>query len=74
MSEIITVRVDKKTKEMIKKHRINVSSTVRKALENEIKKKEEEQLRIAFREGEKILRKISKEDLVRLVRESRDSR
>ena len=31
MSEVITVRVDKSLKEKIRKHRINVSKTVRDA-------------------------------------------
>ena len=42
MSEVVTIRIDKHTKEKIKKHGINVSLTVRKALEEEIRKKEEE--------------------------------
>ena len=40
MSEIIAVRVKKSLKEKIKKHKINVSKTVREALENEVKKRE----------------------------------
>jgi len=44
MSEILTVRVDKELKSKIKKHRINASKIARAALEEEIKKHEEEEL------------------------------
>jgi SspJ family small acid-soluble spore protein len=74
MSAIITVRVDKKTKDKIKKHRINVSETVRKALNEQIEEKEQEELRGALREAGKILRKIPEKEIVRAVRESREKR
>ena len=74
MSSIITVRVDSETKRKIKKHRINVSETVRKALQNEISKREQENLQRALDEAGRILRKIPEKDIVRSVRESRDKR
>ncbi len=74
MSSIITVRVDSETKRKIKKHRINVSETVRKALQNEISKREQENLQRALDEAGRILRKIPEKDIVRAVRESRDKR
>ena len=74
MSSVITVRVDLETKKKIKKHRINVSETVRSALEKEISKREREELERALREAGRILRNIPERDLVRAVRESRDER
>ena len=74
MSEVVTIRIDKHTKEKIKKHGINVSLTVRKALEEEIRKKEEEDFEPALNKAGKILQKISKDEIVRAVRESRESR
>ncbi len=73
-SSIITVRVDTETKKKLKKHRINVSETVRRALQNEISKREEEDLQRALDEAGRILRKIPEKDIVRAVRESRDER
>ena len=74
MSEIVTVRIDKKTKEKLRKHRINVSETVRAALQREIQKKEKVELSEALREAGKILRKIPEDDIVKSIRESRDER
>jgi antitoxin CcdA len=66
--------VDRETKKKIKKHGINVSDTVRKALEREIMKREEEDLQLALDEAGRILRKIPEKDIVRMIRESRDER
>jgi antitoxin CcdA len=66
--------VDRETKKKIKKHGINVSDTVRKALEREIMKREEEDLQRALDEAGRILRKIPEKDIVRMIRESRDER
>ncbi|MFI5421797.1 MAG: type II toxin-antitoxin system CcdA family antitoxin [Nitrososphaerales archaeon] len=74
MSSVITVRVDGETKRKIKKHGINVSETVRRALQREISKREEESLQRALDEAGQILRKIPEKDIVRLIRESRDER
>ncbi len=74
MSAVITVRVDKETKDKIKKHRIKVSETVRNALRKEIRDKEKEELQGALREAGQILRKIPEKEIIRAVRESREKR
>lgn len=74
MSDIVTVRIDRQTKQKIRKHGINVSKTVRAALTSEIRKHEDEELREALHEAGHILRKISDKEIVRAVRESRDER
>jgi antitoxin CcdA len=74
MSSVITVRIDRETKRKIKKHGINVSETVRRALQKEISKKEEENLRHALDEAGRILRKIPEDEIIRVIRESRDER
>ena len=73
MSEVITVRVDKSLKEKIRKHRINVSKTVRDALEDKVKKGRCE-LEQAIEQMKAVLAKIPDEEIVRAVRESRDQR
>jgi post-segregation antitoxin (ccd killing protein) len=74
MSEIITVRVEKSLKEKIRHHQINVSETVRMALEDEIKKIENAELTRAISEMKLILDKIPDAEIVNAVRDSRDLR
>jgi antitoxin CcdA len=74
MSEVVTVRVKKSVKEKVRKYKINVSKTVRAALEDEIKKREEEELVQAISGMKAILQKIPDEEILRAVRESRDQR
>ena len=74
MSEIITVRVKKSLKEKVKKHRIDVSKTVREALEDEVKKRENAELSQAISEMKAILEKIPDDEIVKAIRESRDQR
>jgi antitoxin CcdA len=74
MTEIVTVRVKKSLKEKARKYKINVSKTVRAALEDEIRKREEEELSQALGDIKTILQKIPDEEIVKAVRESRDQR
>ena len=74
MSEVITVRVKKTLKEKIRKHKINVSKTVREALEDEVKKREDAELTQAISEMKIILDKIPDDEIIRTIRESRDQR
>ncbi len=74
MSEVITVRVKKSLKEKIRKHRINVSKTVRDALEDEVKKRENAELAQAINQMKTVLEKIPDEEIVKAIRESRDQR
>ena len=74
MSEVVTVRVDKALKEKIKKYKISVSKITREALEEEIKKKEKQELTNAINEMKTILQKIPDDEIVKAIRESRDQR
>ncbi|MGD6807733.1 MAG: type II toxin-antitoxin system CcdA family antitoxin [Candidatus Bathyarchaeia archaeon] len=74
MTEIVTVRVKKSLKEKTRKYNINVSKTVRAALEAEIKKHEQEELSQALNDIKTILQKIPDEEIVKAIRESRDQR
>jgi ferredoxin-fold anticodon binding domain-containing protein len=73
-TEIVTVRVNKNLKEKTRKYKINVSKTVRVALEAEIKKREQEELSHALSDIKIILQKIPDEEIVKAIRESRDQR
>ncbi|MBM3897344.1 MAG: hypothetical protein FJ358_02310 [Thaumarchaeota archaeon] len=74
MSDVITVRLDRRTKEKIKKFDINISEAVRRALEEEIRRHETEELTRKLKEMKRILKKIPDKELVRVVRETRDRR
>ena len=74
MSEIITVRVEKSLKEKIRQHGINVSETVRMALEDEVKRLENAELSRAISEMKLVLDKIPDAEIVNAVRVSRDQR
>jgi len=74
MSEVVTIRVEKSLKQKIRKYKINVSKTVRTALEEEVKKNEEAELIHAITEMQRVLQKIPNEEIVKAVRESRDQR
>lgn len=74
MSAIITVRVDKRTKDKIAKLKINASKTAREALHEEIRKREEAKMKVALKEAGQVLRKIPEKDIVRAVRQSRSER
>jgi post-segregation antitoxin (ccd killing protein) len=74
MSEVITVRVKKSLKEKIRKHKINISKTVREALEDEVKKRENAELAQAISQMKAVLEKIPDDEIVRAIRESRDQR
>jgi antitoxin CcdA len=74
MTEIVTFRVKKTLKEKARKYKIDVSKTVRAALEDEIRKREEEELSQALSDIKTILQKIPDEEIVKAIRESRDQR
>jgi hypothetical protein len=58
----------------IKKYKIPISSVIRKALEDEVRRREEEEVREKLAEAQIILKKIPPEELVEAVRVSREER
>jgi antitoxin CcdA len=74
MTEVITVRVNKSLKAKLRKHRIDVSKTVRDALEDEVKKREDAELVQAISDMKAVLQKIPDDEIVKAIRESRDQR
>jgi post-segregation antitoxin (ccd killing protein) len=74
MSEVLTVRVDRALKEKIRKHKINASKIAREALEEEIRKREAQEMAEAVSEMKTLLSKIPDNEIVRAIRESRDRR
>ncbi|MGD6809720.1 MAG: type II toxin-antitoxin system CcdA family antitoxin [Candidatus Bathyarchaeia archaeon] len=74
MSEIITVRVEKTLKDKIRQHKINVSETVRLALEDEIRRIENAELSNAISEMKLVLEKIPDAEIISTIHDSRDPR
>jgi post-segregation antitoxin (ccd killing protein) len=74
MSEVLTVRVDKALKGKIRKYKISVSKIARQAIEEEIRKRERQELTDAIIEMKTLLEKIPDEEIIKAVRESRDQR
>ena len=74
MSEVLTVRVDRVLKEKIRKYRISASKIARHALEEELKKHETQEIADAVSEMKTLLSKIPDDEILRVIRESRDQR
>jgi hypothetical protein len=74
MSQIITVRVEKTLKDKIRQHKINISETVRIALEDEIRRIENAELSIAISKMKLVLEKIPDAEIMTTIHDSRDLR
>ncbi len=76
LPECVTVstKIPKQLKEKMRNLKIKPSRIVRKAIEDEIKRKEAEQLREEIDKLKPILEKVSIEDIVKSIREDRESR
>lgn len=71
---IVSARIDRDLYEKIKSYGINISQVIRSALEEEVRKREEEELMKGLDEVSKILSKIPEEELVEIIRSSREER
>ncbi len=76
MQQCVTVstKITKQLKEKIQKYKIKPSKILRKALEDEVRKREVEELKEEINKLKPILEKISVDDIVKSIREDRDSR
>ncbi|MGA3111174.1 MAG: type II toxin-antitoxin system CcdA family antitoxin [Candidatus Bathyarchaeia archaeon] len=76
MPECVTVstKIPKQLKEKMRTLKIKPSRLLRKAIEDEIKRKEAEQLKEEIEKLKPILEKVCIEDIVKSLREDRDSR
>ena len=74
MSVVISVRIPRELKEKIDEYGIRVSQVVRKALIEEVKKRELEEASKAAEELGKLFSKLSNEEIVSTIREYRRNR
>jgi antitoxin CcdA len=70
----VSTKIPKQLKEKIQKFKIKPSKILRKALEDEVKRREVEELKEEIDRLKPILEKVSIEDIVKGIREDRDSR
>jgi len=73
MSRYVTVsaKVPRELREKAAKLGINVNQLIRKALEEEVRRREREHLKGMAQEVSLILSKVSAEDIVKIVKEDR---
>ena len=76
MSKSVTVstKIPKQLKEKIDRLKIKPSRLLRKALEDEINRRETEELKEEIDKLKPILEKVSMQDIVKSIREDRDSK
>ncbi len=76
MTHCVTVstKIPKQLKEKMQRLKIKPSKILRKALEDEVKKREVEALREEIKNLKPVLDKLTMDDIVKSVREDRDSR
>ncbi len=67
----VSAKIRRDLYERLKKYNVPVSEVIRRALEEEVKKREEEEVRNALKYTQKILKKIPSEEIVAIIRESR---
>ncbi len=70
----VSTKIPKPLKEKIQRYKIKPSKILRKALEDEVKRREIEELKKEIANLKPILDKISMDDVVKSIREDRDSR
>ena len=73
-SVTVSTKIPKQLKEKIQKFKIKPSKILRKALEDEVKKREVADLKEEIERLKPILDKVSVEDAVKSIREDRENR
>jgi antitoxin CcdA len=70
----VSTKIPKQLKEKMRQLKIKPSKILRKALEDEVKKREMEELKQEINKLMPILEKVSMDDIVKSIREDRESR
>jgi antitoxin CcdA len=73
-SVTVSTKIPKQLKEKIEQFKIKPSKILRKALEDEVKKREIEELKEEIDRLKPILEKVSMDHIVKSIREERDNR
>jgi len=70
--ETVSAKVPAELKKRLRELNINTSQLVREALEEEIKRREEKELKILAVKISRVLKKIPSAEITRTIRETRD--
>ena len=70
----ITVRIPDELKKELEDTGVKISEVTRKALENEVRRIQEEKAREAAEKLSQLLREIPDEEIIKALRETRDQR
>ena len=70
----VSTKIPKQLKEKMRQLKIKPSKILRQALEDEVKKREMEELKQEINKLKPILEKVSMDDIVKSIREARESR
>ncbi len=70
----VSARIKREIYEKLKRYGVNISDVIRRALEEEIRRREEEETRESLRKIQEILGKIPPEEIVEIIRSSREKR
>jgi len=70
----VSTKIPKQLKEKMRRLKIKPSKILRQALEDEVKRREVKELKQEIAQLKPILDKISADDIVKSIREDRDSR
>jgi len=70
----VSTKISKQLKEKIQKFKIKPSKILRKALEDEVKKREVAELKEEIDRLKPVLEKVNMEDIVKSIREDRENR
>ncbi|MHA1371807.1 MAG: ribbon-helix-helix protein, CopG family [Promethearchaeota archaeon] len=70
----ISAKISEELKKKIEKYKINTSQVIRDALDREIKRIEQDEMRELLDIAGKALSKIGKKEIVKSIREDRDTK
>jgi antitoxin CcdA len=73
-STTISAKIPKEMRKKLEEFHVPISKVIRAALEDEIRKKEEEQVAINLEHARKILKKVPMEETAAIIRADRDER
>jgi len=68
----VSAKIDKKLRKKLEELSIRPSEVIRRALEEEVKRKTKEMILKKIKKASPLLQRVSKEEIVRAIRESRD--
>jgi len=72
--ETVSARIPQELKEKIDRYNVKTSEIIRSALEEEVRRRELEELKQQAKELRPLFKKFTTEEVVRMIREDRDQR